>query len=110
MFVIRSVVGFLLGVSGMIAPWINIFGAFGRRTKMANRKTRRNSRKASRRNNAFSRKAQHKSSRKSTRKAQAGGKSDWNKKVMEVYRELKRKNPATRLGDAMREASRRYKK
>jgi hypothetical protein len=55
------------------------------------------------------RKSSRKSSRKSTRKAQAGGASAWNKKVMEVYRELKRKNPLTRLGDAMREASRRYK-
>ena len=33
--------------------------------------------------------------------------SNWNKLVMEVYRELKKKNPATKLGDAMREAARR---
>lgn len=57
------------------------------------------------------RKNMRKSSRKATRKTrkQGGGASAWNKKVMEVYRELKRKNPATRLGDAMREASRRSK-
>ena len=68
--------------------------------KNASRKNRKNvTRKA-----ASSRKA-------SSRKApQAGGKSEWNKRVMEVYRELKSKNPNTRLGDAMREASRRYKK
>lgn len=54
-----------------------------------------------------------------TRRAQNGGKrgkktrklgkkaSNWNKLVMEVYRELKKKNPATKLGDAMREAARR---
>ena len=79
---------------------------------MANRKTRRNSRRSASSRAASSRAASRKASasRKSTRKAQAGGKSDWNKKVMEVYRELKSKNPATRLGDAMREASRRYKK
>lgn len=62
----------------------------------------------------FTRKASRKANRKNTRKTQAGGKksrkmSDWNKKVMTVYRELKRKNPATRLGDAMKEASRRFK-
>jgi hypothetical protein len=38
------------------------------------------------------------------------GASDWNKKVMEVYRELKKKNPATKLGDAMRECSKRKKR
>ena len=40
----------------------------------------------------------------------AKGPSDWNKKVMEVYRELKKKNPATKLGDAMRECSKRKKR
>lgn len=40
-----------------------------------------------------------------TRKAQAGGKrSEWLKKVMRVYKEMKAKNPNTRLGDAMRAA------
>ena len=72
-------------------------------TQMAT-KTRRAHR--SRKN---SRKANRKSSRKSTRK-QGGGASEWNKKVMEVYREMKRKDPKTRLGDAMREASRRFRK
>ena len=44
---------------------------------------------------------------------QAGGKkkgpSDWNKKVMEIYRELKKKNPSVKLGAAMKEASKRKK-
>jgi hypothetical protein len=44
-----------------------------------------------------------------TRKTK-GGASDWNKKVMEIYRELKKKNPAVKLGAAMKEASRRKKK
>lgn len=44
-----------------------------------------------------------------TRKASKGA-SDWNKKVMEVYRELKKKNPATKLGDAMKECSKRKKR
>jgi hypothetical protein len=53
----------------------------------------------------------------STRRAQRGGKgktrklgkkaSNWNKLVMEVYAELKKKNPKTKLGDAMREAAKR---
>lgn len=38
-----------------------------------------------------------------TRK-QAGGKSEWLKKVMRVYKEMKAKNPNTRLGDAMKAA------
>lgn len=44
-----------------------------------------------------------------TRKVSKGA-SDWNKKVMEVYHELKKKNPATKLGDAMRECSKRKKR
>jgi len=28
----------------------------------------------------------------------------WNEKVMKVYREMKKKNPATKLGDAMKAA------
>ena len=31
--------------------------------------------------------------------------SDWNKKVMEIYHNMKKKNPATKLGDAMKHAS-----
>lgn len=46
--------------------------------------------------------------RKKTRRASKGA-SDWNKKVMMVYHELKRKNPLTKLGAAMKEASRRKK-
>ena len=47
--------------------------------------------------------------RKETRK-QDGGKrkqTAWMKKVMETYREMKKKNPSTRLGDAMKEAKKR---
>jgi hypothetical protein len=47
--------------------------------------------------------------RRKTRKM-AKGPSDWNKKVMMVYHELKKKNPATKLGDAMRECSKRKKR
>ncbi len=31
----------------------------------------------------------------------------WMKKVMETYREMKKRNPNTRLGDAMKEAKKR---
>jgi hypothetical protein len=53
--------------------------------------------------------------RKSRRQSKKGGAktrkgpSDWNKKVMEIYRELKKKNPSVKLGAAMKEASRRKK-
>lgn len=47
--------------------------------------------------------------KRKTRKVSKGA-SDWNKKVMEVYRELKKKNPATKLGDAMKECSKRKKR
>lgn len=60
--------------------------------------TRKASRKTSRKASRTSRK-----SRKATRK-QAGGKSEWLKKVMRVYKEMKAKNPNTRLGDAMKAA------
>lgn len=62
-------------------------------------KTRRVSRKGSK----DSRKGK-KGSRKGTRKG-----SDWSAAVKRVYGELKRKNPNAKLGDAMKEASRRKK-
>jgi hypothetical protein len=50
-----------------------------------------------------------KGGKRKTRKVSKGA-SDWNKKVMEVYHEMKKKNPATKLGDAMRECSKRKKR
>jgi hypothetical protein len=51
---------------------------------------------------------------KSTRKGKRSGKKGtrklspalkaWNEKVMKLYREMKKKNPATKLGDAMKAA------
>jgi hypothetical protein len=35
----------------------------------------------------------------------AKGPSDWNKKVMEVYRDMKKKDPSVKLGAAMKRAS-----
>lgn len=31
---------------------------------------------------------------------------EWNEKVMKIYREMKKKNPNTKLGDAMKAAKR----
>ncbi len=62
---------------------------------------------------AKTRKAQRKTA---TRKMEGGKRKtrklspalkEWNKRVMEVYREMKKRNPATKLGDAMREAKKR---
>jgi len=47
--------------------------------------------------------------RRKTRKVSKGA-SDWNKKVMMVYHEMKKKNPAVKLGAAMKECSRRKKR
>ena len=45
---------------------------------------------------------------KTRKNKQAGGKkgpSDWNKKVMEVYRDMKKKDSSVKLGAAMKRAS-----
>jgi hypothetical protein len=67
------------------------------------RRARRGSRKSSRK--ASGRKA---SSRKASRK-QSGGASEWNKAVMRVYGEMKRKDSNVKFGDALKEASKRKK-
>ncbi len=62
--------------------------------------TRKNMRRASRKDSRKSRRASRK-----TRKV--GGKrkpTAWMQKVMRVYKEMKAKNPNTRLGDAMKAA------
>ena len=47
--------------------------------------------------------------RRKTRKVSKGA-SDWNKKVMMVYHEMKKKNPSVKLGAAMKECSKRKKR
>jgi hypothetical protein len=62
-------------------------------------KTRRASRRSA------SRKATRKQAR-NTRKAQAGGKrSEWLKKVMRVYKDMKARDSSVKLGDAMKAAA-----
>lgn len=51
---------------------------------------------------AGTRKASRKAGKK-TRKLSPKLKA-WNEKVMKVYREMKKRDPATRLGDAMKAA------
>ncbi len=51
-----------------------------------------------------------KGSRKASRKASSTRKTgSWAQKATAVYREMKRKNPATRFADALKEAARRKK-
>jgi hypothetical protein len=52
---------------------------------------------------------QQQGGKRKTRKM-AKGPSDWNKKVMEIYRDMKKKDPSVKLGAAMKEASRRKKR
>ena len=50
------------------------------------------------------------SKKASTRKMKKGSKiSKWTMLVKQVYEEMKKKNPNTKLGDAMKEASKRNK-
>jgi hypothetical protein len=48
-----------------------------------------------------------KASRKGKKRTLSPALKEWNRKVMEVYREMKKKNPNTRLMDAMKEAKKR---
>ena len=43
--------------------------------------------------------------RKRKTRRMAKGPSDWNKKVMEVYRDMKKKDSSVKLGAAMKRAS-----
>lgn len=54
------------------------------------------------------RKANRKDRKRGTRK-QSGGGNAWATEVSSVHKELKQKNPAATLKDAMKEASRRRK-
>ncbi len=54
------------------------------------------------------RKSRHGKSHKKTHKRKmSAGAMAWRKKVMDTYRELKRKNPNAKLGDAMKLAAKR---
>jgi hypothetical protein len=82
---------------------------------MASRTLRRKSVKRTARKGT--RKATRKGLRKATRKNGGGktvggkkGGNKWNKFVMGVYNEMKRKNPDVAFGDALKEASRLKKK
>jgi hypothetical protein len=53
----------------------------------------------------FTRKAHKKSHKKTHKRKMSPGAMAWRKKVMDTYRELKRKNPNARLGEAMKLAA-----
>ena len=73
---------------------------------MANNTTRRNKNKNKMDGGKNKNKNKNKmdGGRRKTRKVSKGA-SDWNKKVMEIYHKMKKENPDTKLGDAMRRAS-----
>jgi hypothetical protein len=70
---------------------------------MAKNKTRRNKSQGGKRRNKTQ------GGRRGTHKM-AKGASDWNKKVMAIYKDMKKSDPAVKLGDAMRRASELKKK
>ncbi len=78
----------------------------GIKIERSDRTMPRHTRKHTRKHNSKSHKAHHAKKHHGTKKS---GASDWNKKVMKVYHEMKAKNKNTKLGDAMRECSRRKK-
>ncbi len=47
--------------------------------------------------------------RRKSRKLSSGAR-EWQAHMMKVYREMKARNPATKLGDAMRAAKKTYRK
>lgn len=90
----------------VIGLWYHTMTIFryGIKIKRFNRTMPRHTRKHSKSHKAHKAHKGHKSH--GTKKS---GLSDWNKKVMKVYHEMKAKNKDTKLVDAMRECSRRKK-
>ena len=81
-----------------------------RKAKRTMRKTSKSMRKAAKRTMRKAAKSMYKSVRskpKSKKKGKKGKKklSDWNKRVMMVYRSMKKSNPNAKLGDAMKAAA-----
>ena len=68
---------------------------------------RRKSKKSNKSQNGGNKSKKSQNGGKKTRKSK--GPSDWNKKVMMIYRDMKKKDKNVKLGAAMKEASRRKK-
>jgi hypothetical protein len=51
------------------------------------------------------RRSKSKSRSRSRSRSRSGGRAEWTKKVMEVYRDMKKKDSSVRLGDAMKRAA-----
>jgi hypothetical protein len=82
---------------------------------MAKRTMRRAKKTARRVKSKMSKKAMRRSSkktRKSTKKKKKGKKkaNAWNKHVMVVYKSMQKTNSSVKLGEAMKEAKKTYKK
>ena len=81
--------------------------------KKAPKKAKRTARVAKKVSKKASKKVKRSSASKPARrsKAKKGKKaaSPWNKHLMSVFKELKRENPAVRLGDAMKAARKSYR-
>lgn len=73
--------------------------------------SRRNKTRRNRKNKTEGGKRKNKSEggKNKTRKSR-GGASDWNKKVMEIYKKMKKEDPNVKLGAAMKRASELKKK
>jgi hypothetical protein len=56
------------------------------------------------------RKGKGKATKKRSTRKLSNGASNWQSKVMKVYKEMKAKNPKVKLGDAMKRASELKKK
>ena len=69
---------------------------------MSKNRTRRNKTEGGNRKNKNKNKSE--GGKRKTRKVSKGA-SDWNKKVMEIYHKMKKSDPDTKLGDAMKHAS-----
>ncbi len=70
-----------------------------------NRSTRKNRNSRKNNNSAMMMGGKRRKSRKLSPGARA-----WSQHMMKVYREMKARNPATKLGDAMRAAKKTYRK
>jgi hypothetical protein len=77
------------------------------------RKNRKNNMNAGMENTGMGNNSMNQMGGKRKSKAKKGSRKlspalrEWNRKVMEIYREMKKKNPNTRLMDAMKEAKKR---
>lgn len=71
---------------------------------------RRNKTRRNRKNKTEGGKRRNKSEGGKRKTRKSGGASEWNKKVMEIYKKMKKEDPNVKLGAAMKRASELKKK